>query len=58
MKSSTMSVLNEDYVNVAEARGLKDRRISTAYIGRNASLPALHTVDYRRWFCTSQRCNH
>ena len=39
MKSSTMSVLNEDYVNVAEARGLKDRRISTAYIGRNASLP-------------------
>ena len=39
MKSSTMSVLNEDYVNVAEARGLKDRRIITAYVGRNASLP-------------------
>lgn len=39
MKSSTVGVLNEDYVNVAEARGLKDKRISTAYTGRNASLP-------------------
>ncbi|MCE2472352.1 MAG: ABC transporter permease, partial [Anaerolineae bacterium] len=39
MKSSTMGVLNEDYVNVAEARGLKDRRIITAYVGRNAALP-------------------
>lgn len=39
MKSSTMSVLNDDYVNVAEARGLKDSRIITAYVGRNAALP-------------------
>ncbi len=39
MKSSTMGVLNEDYVNVAEARGLHDSRIITAYVGRNASLP-------------------
>lgn len=39
MKSSTMSVLNEDYVNVAEARGLTDNRIVTAYVGRNAALP-------------------
>lgn len=39
MKSSTMSVLNEDYVNVAEARGLRDRRIITSYVGRNAALP-------------------
>ncbi len=39
MKSSTMGVLNEDYVNVAEARGLKDKRIITSYVGRNASLP-------------------
>lgn len=39
MKSSTASVLNEDYVNVAEARGLQDQRIVTAYVGRNASLP-------------------
>ncbi|MDQ7037330.1 MAG: ABC transporter permease [Anaerolineae bacterium] len=39
MKSSTMSVLNEDYVNVAEARGLRDSRIISAYVGRNAMLP-------------------
>src|SRR6185295_18224318 len=38
-KSSTMSVLGEDYVNVAEARGLSERRILTAYVGRNAALP-------------------
>ncbi len=39
MKSSTVSVLGEDYVNVARARGLPQRRILTAYVGRNASLP-------------------
>lgn len=39
MKSSTLSALDEDYVTVARARGLRDRRISTAYVGRNAVLP-------------------
>lgn len=39
MKSSTMSTLGEDYVTVARARGLPDRRIALAYVGRNASLP-------------------
>ncbi|MCX6048614.1 MAG: ABC transporter permease [Chloroflexi bacterium] len=39
MKSSTISTLGEDYVTVARARGLKDSRITTAYVGRNASLP-------------------
>jgi peptide/nickel transport system permease protein len=39
MKSSTTSVLSEDYVAVAQARGLPERRIITAYVGRNASLP-------------------
>jgi len=39
MKSSTISVLGEYYVTAAEARGLKDRRIVTAYVGRNAMLP-------------------
>jgi peptide/nickel transport system permease protein len=38
-KSSTVSVLGEDYVNIAEARGLSQGRIITAYVGRNASLP-------------------
>ncbi|NPA06819.1 MAG: ABC transporter permease [Chloroflexi bacterium] len=39
MKSSTLSTLGEDYVTVAKARGLPERRIVTAYVGRNASLP-------------------
>jgi peptide/nickel transport system permease protein len=39
MKSSTISVLGEDYVSVAQARGLTERRISIAYVGRNAALP-------------------
>ncbi|MEW6046555.1 MAG: ABC transporter permease [Bacillota bacterium] len=39
MKNSTLSTLEEDYVTVARARGLSDRRIVTAYVGRNASLP-------------------
>jgi peptide/nickel transport system permease protein len=39
MKSSTVATLDEDYVTVARARGLRDRRITTAYVGRNAVLP-------------------
>ena len=35
MKSSTISVLEEDYVTVA-GQGLKESRITTAYVGRNA----------------------
>lgn len=39
MRSSTVQVLGEDYVTAARARGLKDSRIISAYVGRNASLP-------------------
>jgi len=39
MRSSTTSVMGEDYVNVAKARGLRQGRIVTAYVGRNAALP-------------------
>jgi peptide/nickel transport system permease protein len=39
MKSSTISTLGEDYITVAQARGLSRRRILTAYVGRNAMLP-------------------
>jgi len=39
MKSSTIETLGEDYVTVARARGLKDSRIRSAYVGRNAVLP-------------------
>lgn len=39
MRSSTISVLGEDYVNVARARGLPQARIASSYVGRNAALP-------------------
>lgn len=39
MKSSTLATLEEDYVTVARARGLRDGRIRSAYVGRNAVLP-------------------
>ena len=39
MRSSTIGVLGEDYVNIAEARGLPKSRILTSYVGRNAALP-------------------
>jgi peptide/nickel transport system permease protein len=41
MKSNTISTLGEDYVIVARARGLSEGRITTAYVGRNASLPLI-----------------
>lgn len=39
MKSSTVQVLDEDFVAVARARGLRNGRIRTQYVGRNAILP-------------------
>ena len=38
MKSSAISVLGEDYVTAAQARGLKERTIAISYVGRNAIL--------------------
>lgn len=39
MKNSTTSVLGEDYVTVAEARGLSNRTVLRSYVARNAVLP-------------------
>lgn len=39
MKNATLATLEDDYVTAARARGLSDRRITTAYVGRNAILP-------------------
>ncbi|MEM4169134.1 MAG: ABC transporter permease [Thermoproteota archaeon] len=44
MKNSTISVLGEDYVYAAEARGLKDRRIAIKYVGRNAIMPVFTSL--------------
>lgn len=39
MKGSAVSILGEDYITSARARGLPDRRIITTYVGKNAMLP-------------------
>jgi peptide/nickel transport system permease protein len=44
MRSNTLSVLGEDYVMAARARGLTDMRILTVYIGRNACLPLVTSL--------------
>ncbi|WP_150243232.1 ABC transporter permease [Nocardiopsis quinghaiensis] len=44
MKASTTEVLSEDYVTVAYARGLHDRRIALSYVGRNAVLPLVAQI--------------
>lgn len=44
MKSSCTSVLGEDYINYARARGLSEKRIITAYVGRNAILPMVTSL--------------
>jgi peptide/nickel transport system permease protein len=53
MRSSTLSILGEDYVTVARARGLSDLRIMTAYVGRNASLPLVTNLAIALGFAVS-----
>src|SRR4029450_9307351 len=39
MKNSTLATLEEDYVTAARARGLSERRITSAHVGPNPILP-------------------
>lgn len=39
MRASTISVLGEDYITYAKARGLSKKRIIVTYVGKNAILP-------------------
>jgi peptide/nickel transport system permease protein len=41
MRNNTISVLTEDYVRMARAKGLNPARIMWTYAGRNAILPSL-----------------
>ena len=45
-RSLAISITNEDYVLVAKARGLPDKRILFSYIGKNALLPQLTALLY------------
>lgn len=44
MKSSTISVLEEDFVTAGRARGIAEWRIAFFYVGRNAILPLFTQV--------------
>lgn len=39
MRGNSIQTLGEDYIRVAQLRGLADRRIALRYVGRNAILP-------------------
>ena len=42
MRTVMINTISEDYVTMAEAKGLRDRRVMTRYAGRNAILPPLN----------------
>ena len=42
MRTVMINTISEDYVAMAEAKGLRDRRVMTRYAGRNAILPPLN----------------
>lgn len=42
MRTVMINTVSEDYVAMAQAKGLRDRRVMTRYAGRNAILPPLN----------------
>ena len=42
MRTVMINTISEDYVAMAHAKGLPDRRVMTRYAGRNAILPPLN----------------
>jgi peptide/nickel transport system permease protein len=42
MRTVMINTMSEDYVAMAHAKGLRDRRVMTRYAGRNAILPPLN----------------
>jgi peptide/nickel transport system permease protein len=41
MRNNMIGVLSEDYITMAQAKGLSDRRVMLTYAARNAILPSL-----------------
>jgi peptide/nickel transport system permease protein len=41
MRNNMISVLSQDYITLAEAKGLSDRRVMLTYAARNAILPSI-----------------
>lgn len=44
MRNAMINVLGEDYITMAEAKGLSSRRVMTRYAGRNAILPVATAI--------------
>ncbi|ONI38631.1 peptide ABC transporter permease [Candidatus Epulonipiscium fishelsonii] len=44
MKAMALSVLGEDYIHYAKARGISQKRILITYVGRNSILPMITSV--------------
>jgi peptide/nickel transport system permease protein len=42
MRTVMINTISEDYVAMAQAKGLRDRRVMTRYAARNAILPPLN----------------
>jgi len=42
MRTIMINTIEEDYVSMAKAKGLRDKRVMTRYAGRNAILPPLN----------------
>lgn len=53
MRSSTIDVMNQDFVNVARAKGLSEVPIIVRHIARNALLPVITIIGYRISFVLS-----
>jgi len=44
MRAAALQVLSEDYIQVARAKGLKQRRIFVRYLARNAIMPPVNAL--------------
>jgi peptide/nickel transport system permease protein len=53
MRSSTLDVMTQDYVNVARAKGLAQYPIIVRHIARNALLPVVTIIGLRMSFILS-----
>ena len=46
MRSSTLNIINQDYVRTAHSKGLRDFQINTKHIARNALLPIITLLGF------------
>ena len=54
-RASVLDVNNEDYVRTARAKGLKEKRVDSRHIMRNAWLPVVTVIGSRSAACWAAR---